>query len=231
MSVDRRETKPTPVACRFKSCRIFRMGKRMLATVLFGSIAILLLLGVVYFAVFRPWQLAWGATDSELTRELPGDGIVAQPSFDATRVVTILALPEDIYPWIVQMGMGRAGWYSYDLLDNFGRKSAETILPEYQEVHVGDVVPMSPDGKFGLWVESFETNKWIVWQDKNREVTWTWYIVPEEENQCRLITRIRMNYRWLSLMAPVNLMVEFFDFPMMRKCMLGIKQRAESIGT
>jgi hypothetical protein len=192
-------------------------------------VPVLLLLGMVYLSLLRPWQLTWGATEDEIARKLPGDTIVADPSFNATRAVTVLAPPEHIYPWIVQMGMGRAGWYSYDLLDNFGRRSAETILPEYQNVHIGDVVPMSPDGKFGLWVESFETNKWIVWQDKNEDVTWTWVIVPEDNSQCRLITRIRMKYRWLSPMAPFNLLVEFCDFPMMRKCMLGIKHRAESM--
>ena len=214
---------------RHKFLDMLRKRKRLITTGILISILVFLLLGVVYFSLFRPWQLTWGTTEDEVVREFPGDDIVAAPNFDATRAVTVLAPPEHIYPWIVQMGMGRAGWYSYDLLDNFGRKSAETILPEYQDVQVGDVVPMSPDGKFGLWVEDFKTNEWIVWRDENRDVTWTWVIEKQEDNKCRLITRIRMKYRWLSPMAPMNLLIEFCDFPMMRKCMLGIKYRAESM--
>jgi hypothetical protein len=76
-----------------------------------------------------------------------GDEIVGKPSFNATRAVTINAPAKNIYPWIVQMGVSRAGWYSYDLLDNLGRRSAESILPEHQNIQVGDLIPISPDGR------------------------------------------------------------------------------------
>ena len=79
----------------------------------------------------------------------PGDDIVDNPSFNATRGITVNAPPENIYPWIVQMGLGRAGWYSYDLLDNLARKSEEEILPDLQRIQTGDLIPMSPDGKQG----------------------------------------------------------------------------------
>ena len=69
-----------------------------------------------------------GATDEEIKRSMPGDNIVSKPSFNATRAVTINAPAENIYPWIVQIGVNRAGWYSYDLLDNLARRSAEKAL-------------------------------------------------------------------------------------------------------
>jgi hypothetical protein len=107
-------------------------------------VSILFALAVFYLAIFRPWQLRWVATYEEVKRAMPGDNIVDKPSFNATRVVTINAPAENIYPWIVQMGVNRAGWYSYDLLDNLAMRSAESILPEHQNTQVGDLIPMSP---------------------------------------------------------------------------------------
>ncbi|MCP4139601.1 MAG: hypothetical protein GY755_04820 [Chloroflexi bacterium] len=190
---------------------------------------ILIFLVVLYLKTIRPWQLHWGARNEEINRSIPGDDIVSNASFNATRAVTINAPPENIYPWIVQMGLSRAGWYSYDLLDNLARKSAESILPEFQKIEIGDLIPMSPDGKQGIWVKEFRENKWMLWWDKIGDTSWVWEIYPDGNNRCRLVTRVRMKYRWLSFSAIFNLIIEFFDFPMMRKCMLGIKKRAESI--
>jgi len=183
----------------------------------------------VYIVYFRPWQLKWGATEGEINRPMPGDDIVEGPTFNATRAVTVNAPAENIYPWIVQMGITRAGWYSYDLLDNLARPSAEYILPEYQNLKVGDIVPMSPDGKQGIWVKEFEKPNWMLWWDKEGDNSWVWGIYPEAENQSRLITRVRVKYRWFSLAIAFNMLIEFFDILMMRKCMLGIKRRAEAM--
>jgi len=187
----------------------------------------LLVLVFVYLVFLRPWQLRWGATDAELKRSMPGDEIVDKPSFNATRAVTIHAPSQNIYPWIVQMGVGRAGWYSYDLLDNLGRRSAETILPEHQSIQAGDLIPISPNGQQGMWVRSFRKNKWMLWWDKKGDSTWVWEIHPAGENGFRLITRLRVKYRWFSSAILFNLLIEFFDILMMRKSMLGIKRRAE----
>ncbi len=190
---------------------------------------LLFVLALVYLALIRPWQLRWGATDDEVKRSLPGDDIVREPSFNATRAVTIHASAENIYPWIVQMGVTRAGWYSYDLLDNLGRPSAEKILPEHQAIQVGDVIPMSPDGKQGMRVKDFGKNKWMLWWDNMGDSSWVWDIQPDGEADSRLVTRVRVKYRLLSLAIAFNLLVEFFDIVMMRKCMLGIKRRAEKL--
>jgi hypothetical protein len=187
----------------------------------------LIVLVFLYLVFFRPWQLRWGATDAEVKRAMPGDEIVSKPSFNATRAVTIHAPAQNIYPWIVQMGVTRAGWYSYDLLDNLGRRSAESLLPEYQNIQIGDLIPISPDGKQGMWVKYFRKNKWMLWWDKKGDTTWIWEIHPEGENQFRLITRIRVKSRLFSSAVLFNLLTEFFDILMMRKSMLGIKRRAE----
>jgi hypothetical protein len=182
-----------------------------------------------YLRLIRPWQLRWGATDDEVARPLPGDDDVPRPTFNATRAVTITARPEEIWPWLIQIGVTRAGWYSYDWLDNLGRPSAERIMPEFQHLAVGDVIALSPDGKEGQWVRAFEPNCWMLWGDKPGNTTWYWGLEPLDEEQTRLITRVRMRYTWTSPMVVMfNLLVEFTDIVMMRKCLLGIKRRAEA---
>lgn len=188
----------------------------------------LIVLVFVYLTLFRPWQLRWGATDAEVKRVMPGDEIVSKPSFNATRAVTIQATPQNIYPWIIQMGVTRAGWYSYNLLDNLGRRSAESILPEHQNIQVGDLVPRSPDGRQGMRVKYFRKNKWVLWWDQKGDTSWVWEIHPQGEGKARLITRVRVKYRLFSSAILFNLLIEFFDILMMRKSMLGIKRRAET---
>src|SRR5437868_4353687 len=116
----------------------------------------------VYLRFIRPWQLRWGATDEEVARAMSGDDVVKQPTFNATRAVTITARPEEIWPWLIQIGVTRAGWYSYDWLDNLGHPSAERIIPEFQHLAVGDVIPLSPDGTQGQWVKAIERNRRMV---------------------------------------------------------------------
>ncbi len=129
------------------------LTKRLIGSAL-GSIAA----SAMYLRLIRPRQLRWGADDDEVMRRLPGDDDVPRPTFNATRAVTIAARPAEIWPWLIQIGVTRAGWYSYDLLDNLGRHSAERIIPEFQHMAVGQVIPLSPDGKQGQWVKAFEPN-------------------------------------------------------------------------
>lgn len=199
-----------------------------MTTLLIITLIIIVLTGL-YLLVLRPWQLKWGATSIEIKRPMPGDKIVEKPTFNATRAVTINATAENIYPWIIQMGVTRAGWYSYDLLDNLAKRSAEVILPEHQNIQIGDVVPLSPDGKQGMIVKDYKKNEWILWWDNKGDSTWGWGIYPEGESKFRLITRVRVKYRFFSSAILFNLLIEFFDIWMMRKCMLGIKKRAEKL--
>ena len=188
----------------------------------------------IYLRVLRPWQLRWGATDDEVRRAMPGDELVTHPAFNATRAVTVQAQPSVIWPWIVQIGFGKAGWYSYDLLDNFGRPSARRIIPELQHLQAGDLIPIyrgigAPEG-VGLKVKAIEPEQWVLWwDDQTHDTTWTWALYSVDEQQTRLITRVRMRYRWTRPSILFGLLVEFADLVMMRKCLLGIKQRAESL--
>src|ERR1700730_4678819 len=100
-------------------------------------VAAVVLIGAVFFALYRPWQLKWGATPEEVGEVMPGDEVVAAPTFNATRAVTVDASPEAIWPWLVQIGFGRAGWYTYGLLHNVGRHSAERIMQDPQRGEVG----------------------------------------------------------------------------------------------
>jgi len=114
---------------------------------------------VLWNAKLRPMQQTWGIEPADTTRELPGDTIVPEPTISDTRSVTIDASADQVWPWLPQMGFGRAGWYSYDKLDNSGG-SVRHIMPEYQAIKTGDVVPTFPGG--GFRVESLEPGKSMV---------------------------------------------------------------------
>jgi hypothetical protein len=193
------------------------------AAVIFGSVA--------FLQVYRPWELRWGATGEELTRRMPGDEVVPRPTFNATRAVTIDAPPEDIWPWIVQIGFGRAGWYSYDLFDNLGRHSSERVVAELQHMDAGDLVPLGPGEKSGMFVKEFVVNRSMLWwTGKHGQTTWAWGLYPIPGGATRLVTRVRTPFSWAQPMSAVWLVLtEVADFPMMRKCLLGIKRRAEAL--
>jgi hypothetical protein len=93
----------------------------------------------------------------------------------------------------------------------------------------GSLIPMGPDGKHGLWMKDFGNNEWMLWWDKIGDTSWVWGIYPEGNSRSRLVTRIHVKYRWFSLLILFNMIIEFFDIWMMRKCMLGIKRRAEAL--
>ncbi len=86
----------------------------------------------------------WGSTTEEVHSSVVGDNLCPDATLIATRSITINAAPQEVFPWIRQMGFGRAGWYSYDWLDNLGRKSATRVHEEWQSVHSGDKVPSGP---------------------------------------------------------------------------------------
>jgi hypothetical protein len=182
------------------------------------------------FRVYRPWQLSWGSSSYELRRPMPGDDIVREPGFNATRAVTVAASPEAIWPWIVQIGFGRGGWYSYDLLDNLGRRSAESLVPELQHIEVGDLVPLGPGKNSGMRVKEFERARWVVWWDEKLQLTtWAWALTAMPDGSTRIVTRVRSRTSWQHPSTAIwRLLSEMADFPMMRKCLLGIKRRAET---
>jgi hypothetical protein len=204
---------------------------RILAKVL-ALFALLAAVLAAYLLWARPYQLRWGATDSEVNQAIPGDELHGKPTFLATRAITILGTPDEIWPWLVQMGYGRAGFYGYDILENLGSdrgiRSADRILPELQGFRVGDEVPISPVAR--MVFHAIEPNRFLVWSGEEEELpgVFTWALYPIDENHTRLISRIRWSYHWseASLLA-LELFTEFTDHIAIRKILQGVKGRVE----
>jgi len=120
---------------------------RAIRALLIFLIGAVLSLTITYFAVIRPRIRSWGVEPGEGEMPLPGDDLISAATAIETRGITIAAPPERVWPWLVQMGFGRAGWYSYDVLDNKG-PSATEIVPEFQALKPGDIMPTHPGGGF-----------------------------------------------------------------------------------
>ncbi|GAB3243968.1 hypothetical protein [Nocardioides dilutus] len=180
--------------------------------------------------LFRRWHQRWGATDAEVEAPMPGDDLIDDVAYLATRAITIDAPPEAVWPWLVQVGCLRAGFYADDLLDNLGHPSATTVLPEFQSLEVGQWVPMSPtpSDTTAFKVAGFEPNRWLLWHQPLS--TWSWTLAALPGGRTRLVTRLRIHLDWshpaISLFSVV--LNEFGDFPMMRRMLLGIRDRAEA---
>jgi hypothetical protein len=181
--------------------------------------------------LYRRRHLRWGATPAEVASRMPGDDVLPDAQFRCTRAVTIDAPPAAVWPWLVQVGYGRAGWYSNDLLDNLGRPSAREILPELQSLEAGQWVPMAPtppSPTTALQVDGFEIDRWLLW--RKPDSTWSWTFTPLDAGRTRLVTRVHAAYDWTrpatALLGVV--LMELGDFAMMRRMLLGIRERAES---
>jgi hypothetical protein len=134
------------------------MIRRLLAVVV-AMLAVTAAAAVVGFVLARRQFSTWGIEPAEAERALPGDELVPEPTMSDTRGITVNAPPEAVWPWLVQLGFGRGGWYSYDQLDMKGR-SADEIRPELQSLAVGDLVPTDPNG--GFEVRILEPNRALV---------------------------------------------------------------------
>ncbi len=177
---------------------------------------------VCYQFLLRPRMARWGATDEEVDRAMPGDELL-EDAGSVTRAITIAARPELIWPWLVQIGFGRAGWYSYDWIDNDGRPSADRIVPELQDLRVGDRVLMAPE--MGPTVRMIDPNRHLLCAG-DRD-TWCLGLYPVDDRRTRLVSRWREHWPrtpatifWLLISEPGSFIME-------RKMLLGIKARAE----
>jgi hypothetical protein len=184
--------------------------------------------------LYRPWHLRWGATPDEVAADLPGDDLFPQAQFRPTRAITVDASPEAVWPWLVQVGCQRAGWYSNDLMDNLGHPSAREIIPDLQHLEAGRWVPMSPFGSpnevNAFQVADFEANRWLLWTKPDS--AWAWQLTPADHGQTRLVTRVHAPRDWKHKPGTALLgvlLMEFGDFAMMRRMLLGIKERAEAL--
>lgn len=129
------------------------MIRRLFLFLLSLAVSLVATVVVTWLAFLRPIVQTWGKDPQEGERALPGDDLVDDAPFVETRGITIEARPEDVWPWLAQMGFGRGGWYSYDQMDD-DHPSADRVLPEFQDVHAGDILQAWPGG--GFRVEAVE---------------------------------------------------------------------------
>ncbi len=190
----------------------------------------------VYALALRSWLLRWGATPDERSKNLPGDHLVMQANSSATRAITIGAPPERVWPWIVQIGQGRGGFYSYTWLENLvGCEivNAETVHPEWQDLTPGDSIRLHPKMP-GLPVIIAEKNRALVLgggaipEHRIPPVSWAFVLEPAPGNAMRLIIRWRSHTPNTVYDLVFNkYLLEPIHFAMERKMMLGIRERAE----
>ena len=200
--------------------------------------------------LFRPWASRWGATHAEVYGSLPGDDLIARPRGQSTHAITIHAPASEIWPWLVQMGQGRGGFYSYDWLENLiglDIHSANKIIPRFQSLNVGDLVRMHPTG--GLEVATLEPERDLVfYADADTQAgrrskmtgvpgddpldfvsTWSFHLRPLNSQTTRLIVRSRGDWHpnfgasllWGAITEPADLI-------MGQKMLRGIKKRAQT---
>jgi hypothetical protein len=198
-----------------------------------------------YVLVVRPWHRRWGASDEEVERALPGDDLVPEADFETTRAITIDAGPDEVWPWLVQIGQGRGGFYSYDLLENamgLDIQSTGQILPQYQSLRVGDTVPVEPEGS-GFAVAALEPNRYLlleiptegdtemdrVFREADAASSWLFLLEELESDQTRLVVRWRARWRLgaNAMSFLIGVMLDPVEFAMEQKMMRGIKERAE----
>jgi hypothetical protein len=142
---------------------------------------------------------------------MPGDSLLDDGAPSTTRAITIVAPPENVFPWLLQIGFGRGGWYSYDWIDNDGRPSVDRIDPELQHLAVGDRVEMLPG--FGPVVNEIEQNHHIV--SNGQTDSWCLLVQPTHDGTTRLISRWRQDwpksigtYVWTAVADPGSFVME-----------------------
>jgi hypothetical protein len=192
-----------------------------------------ILISVVYWFPIRRWMSRWGAAPSDLARVMAGDALLVNPTYSGTMAVVVEAAPELIWPWLVQIGYRRGGLYSYDWLDRvFGyldRPSATCILPQFQNLAVGDRIPL---GRGPSWpVAAIEPHRALVLDMRNMGAfDWVWqfalYTIDEKRTQLVSRSRVRTKTAWARL---VTYAIEPAGFVMTRRMLLGLKERAEAL--
>jgi hypothetical protein len=193
---------------------------------------------IVFSPLLKPWYRKWGATEAETRLPLPGDELVTRSRSGYTAAITIKGTPAQVWPWFVQLGCQRAGWYSYDLLDNAGKPSADRIIPEYQHLAVGDLVKALPNGSFGFPVAILLPDQALVLGGTVGDKTGTYFsgvqaFVMQAIDAEHTRLYFRLNTDWNpALMNTIayRVFLEPVSFVMGRKLLMTIKERVERGG-
>lgn len=197
-----------------------------------GIAALAVLAGAGYPLLWRRRCLTWGASDAEAGRAMPGDDLLPGAPLVSTRAITVDAPPSAIWPWLVQMGPGRGGAYTYDWVENLlglDMHSATEILPQFQDLKAGDVIPLGTRGP-RMRIEVLESDHTLVLRSEDGFWVWALGLYPQD-GATRLVSRNRIATADPSLasrafscyvMEPGSLVME-------RKMLLTLKERAESM--
>jgi hypothetical protein len=208
------------------------MRKRLDALVASGLIAIHLAFG----PILHRWRTKWGATDDETGGSLPGDELVTEPTWKYTHAITIVAPRAAVWPWLVQIGQGRGGFYSYEPLENLVGCDIHNVLelrPELQTLHVGDTVRMHANG-FGPKVSIIEPERALVLSGSpnanGSQASWGFYLLQTPEGITRLIERgrHRAGTGILEKLGFGPYLIDPIGFVMSRRMLKRIKRLAEA---
>ena len=205
---------------------------------------------IIAFAIITPflrrWRTRWGAVEKEFNGSFPGDDIIPNPKWQYTQAITIAVPPEKVWPWLIQIGQSRGGFYSYEALENLvgcNIHNADMIVPKYQHLEVGDNVLLHP--KVPYPVALVEPGRAIVLYVDTRkaaplvpgsklgdyfESTWLFFIKASDRNSTRLISRFRIDYNpSIRNKISCGYFVEPISSTMQQKMLRGIKKRAEGV--
>ena len=184
--------------------------------------------------------MSWGASPEEVRARMPGDELLARADLCATRATTIAATEDVVWPWIAQLGQGRGGFYSYDFIENLigcDIHSADSIVPQWQNIAVGDQVNLAP--QVALTVVRMDPARALVLRGgvpamagsaPPYDFTWAFVLCPASNGTTRLVIRERYSYahRWVAAMVEP---VELVSFVMTRRMMHNIRERSERQST
>ena len=178
-----------------------------------------------YRWLVRPRLLTWGAAADELSRSYPTDELIPEhDSSQFTMATTLPAPPEEVWPWLAQMGGDRAGWYSWDRLDHWGVPSSDRIVPEWQDPKVGQHLQNSPDGSNSMTVALVEPNRTLALRTNMEfpsrrsfdpsaplprvfmDGIWSFHLRPTADGQTRLVARMRGRSRPKALLRPFGVL-------------------------
>jgi len=203
------------------------------------------------FAVATPflrrWRTSWGATGEEIDASLPGDNIVGQPKWQYTQAITIAAPIERVWPWLVQIGQGRGGFYSYEVLENLvgcNIHNADEIIPEFQHLEPGESIMLHPKIPYPVVlvdpgraiVLHYDTRKGLIPIPGTKaadyfESTWLFFLDGRGANSTRMISRFRIDYNPSTRnKLSYGYLVEPISSTMQQEMLRGIKKRAEASG-
>ncbi len=196
------------------------------------------LLGVAYWTLVRPRMLNWGATAVEARTEFPGDELLPDPDAESTMAITVHAPPGDIWPWLLQLGQERGGFYSYEWAENLvglDVHNADHVFTEWQDLSVGDTIRLGsadryPDAE--LDVAAMEPRRSLVLQTPTDPRWWVWSFVldPVDETATRLLVRSRIRLpQNPALRVASQSVLDPVTFVMTRGMLLGIRNRAEQL--